>query len=86
MHPVMWAGIAMMTLVAGVLVYFGWWTKAAVAIGVGLEMIVTAQTLPDHAPASAAHLRTVREGEWNPTCKALCLRVLLPLRLRALPR
>ena len=48
MHPVMWAGIAMMTLVAGVLVYFGWWTKAAVAIGVGLGMIVTAQTLPDH--------------------------------------
>jgi hypothetical protein len=48
MQPVMWAGIAMMTLVAGVLVYFGWWTKAAVAIGVGVAMVVLAQTLPDH--------------------------------------
>jgi hypothetical protein len=48
MKPVMWAGIAMMTLVAGVLIYFGWWTKAAVAVGVGLSMVVLAQTLPDH--------------------------------------
>jgi hypothetical protein len=48
MKPVMWAGIAMMTLVAGVLIYFGWWTKAAVAVGVGLAMVVLAQTLPDH--------------------------------------
>ena len=48
MQAVMWAGIAMMTLVAGVLVYFGWWTKAAVAIAVGLGMVVLAQTLPDH--------------------------------------
>ena len=48
MQPVMWAGIAMMTLVAGVLVYFGWWTKAAVAMAVGLAMVVLAQTLPDH--------------------------------------
>jgi hypothetical protein len=51
MQPVMWAGIAMMTLVAGVLAYFGWWTKAAMAVGVGLGMIVLAQTLPDHGAA-----------------------------------
>ena len=44
----MWAGIGMMTVVAGVLVYFGWWTKAAVAVGVGIGMVVLAQTLPDH--------------------------------------
>jgi hypothetical protein len=44
----MWAGLVMMTLVAGVLVYFGWWTKAGVAVGVGIGMIVLAQTLPDH--------------------------------------
>lgn len=48
LHPVMWAGIAMMTLVAGVLVYFGWWTKAGVAVVVGIGMVVLAQTLPDH--------------------------------------
>ena len=48
MQPVMWAGIAMMTLVAGVLVYFGWWTKAAVAVAVGIGMVVLAETLPDH--------------------------------------
>jgi hypothetical protein len=47
-QPVMWAGIAMMTLVAGAFVYFHWWTKAAVAIAIGLGMIVLAQTLPDH--------------------------------------
>ena len=47
-RPVMWAGIVMMTLVAGVLIYFGWWTKAAVAAGVGIGMIVLAQTLPDY--------------------------------------
>jgi hypothetical protein len=51
MQPVMWAGIAMMTLVAGVLAYFGWWTKAAVAVVVGLGMIVVAETLPDHGTA-----------------------------------
>ena len=44
----MWAGIAMMTVVAGVLVYFGWWTKAALAVGVGVGMIVLAETLPEH--------------------------------------
>ena len=38
----------MMTVVAGVLLYFGWWTKAGVAIAVGLGMIVLAQTLPDY--------------------------------------
>jgi hypothetical protein len=48
MQPVMWAGIVMMTLVAGALVYFGWWTKAAIAVGVGLGMVIVAQTLPDH--------------------------------------
>jgi hypothetical protein len=48
LQPVMWAGIAMMTLIAGVLIYFGWWTKAAVAIGVGIAMVVLAQILPDH--------------------------------------
>jgi hypothetical protein len=30
------------------LVYFGWWTKAALAAGVGLGMIVLAHTLPGH--------------------------------------
>ena len=44
----MWACIVMMTLVAGALAYFGWWTKAAVAVAVGLGMIVLAQTLPEH--------------------------------------
>jgi len=48
MQPVMWAGIGMMSLVAGVLIYFGWWTKAGVAAAVGLAMIVLAHTLPDH--------------------------------------
>ena len=48
MQPVMWAGVVMMTLVAGVLIYFGWWTKAALAVAVGIGMIVLAQTLPDH--------------------------------------
>ena len=47
-QPVMWAGIAMMTLVAGVLIYFGWWTKAALAVVVGLGMVVLAATLPNH--------------------------------------
>ena len=51
MEPVMWAGIIMMTVVAGILVYFGWWTKAAVAVAVGVGMIVVAQTLPDHGAA-----------------------------------
>jgi hypothetical protein len=32
----------------GVLIYFGWWTKAAVAIAVGVGMVVLAQTLPDY--------------------------------------
>jgi hypothetical protein len=48
MQPVMWAGLVMMTLVADLLAYFGWWTKAAVAAAVGLGMIVVAETLPDH--------------------------------------
>jgi hypothetical protein len=48
LQPVMWAGIGMMTIVAGALVYFGWWTKAAVAVAVGLGMVVLAETLPDH--------------------------------------
>jgi hypothetical protein len=43
----MWAGIAMMTLIAGVLIYFGWWTKAALAMGVGIAIVVLAQILPD---------------------------------------
>src|SRR5262249_52740288 len=47
-RPVMWIGIVMMTVVAGALAYFGWWTKAAVAVVIGLMMIVLAQTLPDH--------------------------------------
>jgi hypothetical protein len=51
LQPVMWAGIAMMTLVAGVLAYFGWWTKAVVAVMVGLGMIVLAATLPGHGTA-----------------------------------
>lgn len=48
MRPVMWVGIIMTTLVAGALIYFGWWTKAAVAVGVGISMIVLAQSLPQH--------------------------------------
>jgi hypothetical protein len=48
MQPVIWAGIAMITLVAGALIYFGWWTKAALAAGIGLGMIVLAHTLPEH--------------------------------------
>jgi hypothetical protein len=48
MQPVMWAGVIMMTLVAGALLYFGWWTKAMLAGAVGLAMVVLAQTLPDH--------------------------------------
>jgi len=48
LRPVLWTGIIMMTLVAGALAYFGWWTKAGVAVGVGLSMIVLAQTLPEH--------------------------------------
>jgi hypothetical protein len=48
MQPVMWTGIVLMTVVAGLLAYFGWWTKAALALGVGLGMIVLAATLPDH--------------------------------------
>ena len=51
MQPVMWAGIVMMTLIAGVLIYFGWWTKAAMAAAVGIAMVVLAQTLPDHGSA-----------------------------------
>ena len=47
-QPVMWAGIIMMTVVAGVLAYFGWWTKAGLAVAVGVAMIVLAQTLPAH--------------------------------------
>ena len=38
----------MMTAVAGALAYFGWWTKAGVAVAVGLAMIVLAGTLPAH--------------------------------------
>jgi hypothetical protein len=50
LQPVMWAGIVMMTLVTGVLLYCGWWTKAAVALAVGIGMVVLAQALPDHGP------------------------------------
>jgi hypothetical protein len=50
LQPVMWAGIAMMTVVAGLLAYFGWWTKAGLAVAVGVGMIVLAQTLPGHGP------------------------------------
>ncbi len=38
----------MMTVVAGILGYFGWWTKAGLAVAVGVLMVVMAQTLPDH--------------------------------------
>jgi hypothetical protein len=48
MRPVLWAGLVMMTLVAGILVYFGWWTKAGLAAAIGLGMIVLAQALPGH--------------------------------------
>jgi hypothetical protein len=36
----------MLTLVAGALLYFGWWTKAALAAAVGVGMIALAQALP----------------------------------------
>ena len=48
MQPVMWAGIGMMTLMAAALLYFGWWTKAALSVAVGASMVVLAQTLPEH--------------------------------------
>ena len=48
LQPVTWAGIAMMTLVAGTLAYFGWWTKAGLALAVGVGMVVLAQALPGH--------------------------------------
>jgi hypothetical protein len=48
MQPVMWTGIAMMTIVAALLGYVGWWTKAALAVVVGAGIIVLAQALPDH--------------------------------------
>ena len=48
MQPVMWAGVLMMTVVAGALLYFGWWTKAVLAAGVGVAMVVLAHTLPGH--------------------------------------
>jgi hypothetical protein len=48
LQPVTWAGIVMLTLVAGVLLYFGWWTKAALAAAVGVGMIALAQVLPEH--------------------------------------
>jgi hypothetical protein len=44
----MWAGLVMMTIVAGILIYFGWWTKAALAVVIGGGMIALAQTLPEH--------------------------------------
>ena len=44
----MWAGFAMMTVVAGVLAYLGWWTKAAIAVAVGVGMVVLAEALPGH--------------------------------------
>ena len=48
LQPVMWAGIAMATVVAGVLAYFGWWTKAALAFAIGTAMIAVASVLPAH--------------------------------------
>jgi len=47
LQPVMWAGIVMMTIVAGILIYFGWWTKAALAVVIGGAMIALAQSLPE---------------------------------------
>jgi addiction module RelB/DinJ family antitoxin len=38
----------MATIVAGVVVYFGRWTKAALALVIGVAMIALAETLPDH--------------------------------------
>lgn len=49
LRPVLWVGIILMTLVAGTLIYFGWWTKAGVALAIGAAMIVLSQALPDHA-------------------------------------
>ena len=48
MGPVMSAGIQMMTLMAAALLYFGWWTKAALSFAVGASMVVLAQTFPEH--------------------------------------
>lgn len=44
-RPVMFFGLAMLA-VAGAFAYFGWWTKAAIAGGVGVGSIVLAQALP----------------------------------------
>jgi hypothetical protein len=48
MRPVIGAGILMMTVVAGLFLDFQWWTKAALAMGVGVGVIVLAQALPGH--------------------------------------
>ena len=48
LQPVLWAGIIMMTVVAGVFIYFRWWTKAGLAGAVGAAMIGLAQILPEH--------------------------------------
>ena len=52
MQPMVWAGVIMMTLVAGALLYFGWWTKAGLAAAAGVAIIVLAKLIPATQPIS----------------------------------
>lgn len=45
MRPVQWVGIVLI-LAAAALAYFQWWTKAAIAAGIGIGMIVLAAIVP----------------------------------------
>jgi hypothetical protein len=38
----------MLIIMAGAFAYFGWWTKAGLAVAVGVSMIILAQEVPDH--------------------------------------
>lgn len=46
-RPVMYFGILMLAAAAA-LAYFQWWTKAAIAAGIGIGSIILAQVLPGH--------------------------------------
>ena len=46
-RPVQYAGI-LLILGGAALAYFGWWTKAVLAWGIGLAMIVVAAVIPGH--------------------------------------
>src|SRR5579871_3441094 len=74
----MWAGIAMMSLVAGALLYFGWWTKAALSIIVGMSMVGVASALPSHGSlilgGGLAVFALVASWSSTPTTKANSIR------------